>query len=149
MKMNRRELLGSAAALTAAAAVPAAVQAAVVEKTTDIVIVGGGLAGLAAAHAAVKRGVKPIVLEKLAFLGGAGLFPEGSLGVGTRYQKEHGIHTTVQQVLDAALQFHHYRADPAVLRVLIEESAKTIDEIQDMGIGFRGIRTMYDRVSRS
>ncbi len=145
MKMNRRELLGSAAALTAAAAVPAAVQAAVVEKTTDIVIVGGGLAGLAAAHAAVKRGVKPIVLEKLAFLGGAGLFPEGSLGVGTRYQKEHGIHTTVQQVLDAALQFHHYRADPAVLRVLIEESAKTIDEIQDMGIGFRGIRTMYDK----
>lgn len=51
----------------------------------------------------------------------------------------------MQQVLDAALQFHHYRCDPAVLRVLIEESRQTIDEIQDMGIEFRGIRTMYDK----
>lgn len=132
-KFNRRQFLGSTAAAAAFAAAPAIVQAAVVEKKVDLVIVGGGLAGLAAANAAVKKGVKPIVLEKEAFLGGAGLFPEGSLGVGTRYQKEHGIKTTVQQVLDAALQFHHYRCDPAVLRVLIEESRQTIDEIQDMG----------------
>lgn len=144
-KFNRRQFLGSTAAAAAFAAAPAIVQAAVVEKKVDLVIVGGGLAGLAAANAAVKKGVKPIVLEKEAFLGGAGLFPEGSLGVGTRYQKEHGIKTTVQQVLDAALQFHHYRCDPAVLRVLIEESRQTIDEIQDMGIEFRGIRTMYDK----
>lgn len=144
-KFNRRQFLGSTAAAAALAAAPAIVQAAVVEKKVDLVIVGGGLAGLAAANAAVKKGVKPIVLEKEAFLGGAGLFPEGSLGVGTRYQKEHGIKTTVQQVLDAALQFHHYRCDPAVLRVLIEESRQTIDEIQDMGIEFRGIRTMYDK----
>ena len=117
--------------------------AAVKNEKTDIVIVGGGLAGLAAANALVKKGVKPIVLEKLPFLGGAGLFPEGSLGVNTRYQKEHGIKTTVQQVLDAGLQYHHFRADPAVLRVLIEGSKDTIDEIADMGIQFRGIRTMY------
>ena len=81
--------------------------------------------------------------SQLPFLGGAGLFPEGSLGVNTRYQKEHGIKTTVQQVLDAGLQYHHFRADPAVLRVLIEGSKDTIDEIADMGIQFRGIRTMY------
>lgn len=72
-KFNRRQFLGSTAAAAAFAAAPAIVQA------------------------AVKKGVKPIVLEKEAFLGGAGLFPEGSLGVGTRYQKEHGIKTTVQQ----------------------------------------------------
>ena len=65
------------------------------------------------------------------------------MGVNTRYQKEHGIKTTVQQVLDAALQYHHFRCDPAVLRVLIEESERTINEIQDMGVEFRGIRTMY------
>lgn len=76
-KFNRRQFLGSTAAAAAFAAAPAIVQA--------------------AANAAVKKGVKPIVLEKEAFLGGAGLFPEGSLGVGTRYQKEHGIKTTVQQ----------------------------------------------------
>ena len=142
MQLNRRQFLGSAAAAAAVSAVPSAM-AAVKNEKTDIVIVGGGLAGLAAANALVKKGVKPIVLEKLPFLGGAGLFPEGSLGVNTRYQKEHGIKTTVQQVLDAGLQYHHFRADPAVLRVLIEGSKETIDEIADMGIQFRGIRTMY------
>ena len=142
MQLNRRQFLGSAAAAAAVSAVPSAM-AAVKNEKTDIVIVGGGLAGLAAANALVKKGVKPIVLEKLPFLGGAGLFPEGSLGVNTRYQKEHGIKTTVQQVLDAGLQYHHFRADPAVLRVLIEGSKDTLDEIADMGIQFRGIRTMY------
>ena len=142
MQLNRRQFLGSAAAAAAVSAVPSAM-AAVKNEKTDIVIVGGGLAGLAAANALVKKGVKPIVLEKLPFLGGAGLFPEGSLGVNTRYQKEHGIKTTVQQVLDAGLQYHHFRADPAVLRVLIEGSKDTNEEIADMGIQFRGIRTMY------
>ncbi len=145
MKITRRKLIGSAAAGAALSGFIPAAGAAVLEKKTDLLIIGGGLSGLSAANAAVNKGAKPLVLEKLKFLGGAGLFPEGSLGVNTRYQKENGIHTTVQQVLDAALQFHHYRCDPSVLRVLIEESQKTIDEIQDMGIEFRGIRTMYSK----
>ena len=45
---------------------------------TDIVIAGGGLSGLSAALTAAESGVKAIVLEKMHFLGGAGLFPEGS-----------------------------------------------------------------------
>lgn len=113
--------------------------------STDLVIIGGGLSGLAAAQSAVDQGVKPIVLEKEAALGGGGNFPEGSLGVGTRYQKEHGIKTTVEDVLTAALQFHHYRADPHLLRVLIEESGKTVDWVMDKGAEMRGIRTMYPK----
>ena len=119
--------------------------AAVKEETRDLVIVGGGLGGLSAANAAVNKGCKALVIEKLPFLGGAGIMPEGSLGINTKYQKAHGIKTTAQQVLDAALQFHHFRADPAVLRVLIEESTRTIDEIIDMGVELRGIRTMYPK----
>ena len=144
MKLNRRQLLGTAAAAAAMGSVPE-VMAAVREQKTDLVIVGGGLGGLAAAYAAVNKGCKPVVLEKLPFLGGAGIMPEGSLGINTRYQKAHGIKTTAQQVLDAALQFHHYRADPAVLRRLIEESTRTIDEIADLGVEMRGIRTMYPK----
>lgn len=142
--MFRRQLLGCAvaAALASSFSFPAF---ATQQLTTDLVIVGGGLSGLAAAQSAVDQGVKPIVLEKEAALGGGGNFPEGSLGVGTRYQKEHGINTTVEQVLTAALQFHHYRADPDVLRVLIAESGKTIDWVMDKGAEMRGIRTMYPK----
>lgn len=64
----------------------------------DIVIAGGGLSGLSAALTAAENGVKAIILEKLPFPGGAGIFPEGSLGIGTRYQKEKGITTTTDQV---------------------------------------------------
>lgn len=88
MNIQRRQLIGSAVAGTALSVTPL-VKAAVKEEKADLVIVGGGLGGLAAAYAAVRKGVKPIVIEKLKFLGGAGLFPEGSLGVNTRYQ-DHG-----------------------------------------------------------
>ncbi len=144
MKLNRRQLIGGAAVMTAMPGIPSAF-ATVKEETRDLVIVGGGLGGLSAANAAVNKGYKALVIEKLPFLGGAGIMPEGSLGINTKYQKAHGIKTTAQQVLDAALQFHHFRADPAVLRVLIEESTRTIDEIIDMGVELRGIRTMYPK----
>ena len=144
MKLNRRQLIGGAAVMAAMPGIPSAF-AAVKEETRDLVIVGGGLGGLSAANAAVNKGCKALVIEKLPFLGGAGIMPEGSLGINTKYQKAHGIKTTAQQVLDAALQFHHFRADPAVLRVLIEESTRTIDEIIDMGVELRGIRTMYPK----
>lgn len=134
MKLNRRQLIGGAAVMAAMPGIPSAF-ATVKEETRDLVIVGGGLGGLSAANAAVNKGYKALVIEKLPFLGGAGIMPEGSLG----------IKTTAQQVLDAALQFHHFRADPAVLRVLIEESTHTIDEIIDMGVELRGIRTMYPK----
>ena len=102
MRINRRQLLSGAAAMATLPGIPSAL-AAVKEETRDLVIVGGGLGGLSAANAAVKKGCKPLVLEKLPFLGGAGIMPEGSLGVHTKYQKAHGIKTTYQQVLDAAL----------------------------------------------
>ena len=74
MKLNRRQLLGSAAAVAATAAAPAAM-AAVKEEKTDLVIVGGGLGGLCAAYAAVRKGVKPIVLEKAPVPGRRGPLP--------------------------------------------------------------------------
>ena len=85
---------------------------------TDIVIVGGGLSGLSAALTAAESGVKAMVVEKMRFLGGAGLFPEGSLGIGTRYQKENGIQTTTDQVFSKVMEFHHWRCNAAAIRVL-------------------------------
>ena len=109
MKLTRRQLIGGAAVMAAMPGIPSAF-ATVKEETRDLVIVGGGLGGLSAANAAVNKGYKALVIEKLPFLGGAGIMPEGSLGINTKYQKAHGIKTTAQQVLDAALQFHHFRA---------------------------------------
>ncbi len=109
----------------------------------DVVIAGGGLSGLSAALTAVESGLSTIVLEKLPLLGGAGNFPEGSLGIGTRYQREHGITTTTDQVFAKVMEFHHWRCNAAVIRTLLNESGATIDWLVDHGITIKNIRTMF------
>ena len=109
----------------------------------DIAIAGGGLSGLSAALTAAESGLKAIVLEKLHFLGGAGLFPEGSLGIGTRFQKKNGIKTTTADVFSKAMDFHHWRCNASVIRTLLNESGRTIDWLVDHGVEIKGIRTMF------
>ncbi len=109
----------------------------------DIVIAGGGLSGLSAALTAAESGLKAMVLEKMPFTGGAGLFPEGSMGIGTRYQKGNGITTTTDQVFARVMEFHHWRCNAPVIRTLLDESGKTIDWLEDHGVVIKGIRTMF------
>ncbi len=110
---------------------------------TDIIIAGAGLSGLSAALTALENGVNTIVLEKMAFAGGAGLFPEGSLGIGSRYQMKKGIHTTTGMVFSMVMEFHHWRCNAAVIKTLLNESGKTIDWLMDYGIKIEGIRTIF------
>jgi fumarate reductase flavoprotein subunit len=110
---------------------------------TDIVIAGGGLSGLAAALTATENGLKAMLLEKMPFVGGAGLFPEGSLGIGTRYQKENGIGTTVDQVFSKVMEFHHWRCNAPAIRALLNESGPMIDWLMDLGMTVKNIRTMF------
>ena len=111
--------------------------------SADIVIAGGGLSGLSAALTAAENGLNAILLEKMPFLGGAGLFPEGSLGIGTRYQIENGIQTTVDQVFSKVMEFHHWRCNAPAIRALLNESGKMIDWLTDLGLSIKGIRTMF------
>lgn len=111
--------------------------------SADVVVVGGGLSGLSAALAAVKNGASVIVFEKLPGLGGAGNFPEGSTGVGTKMQKRAGYDVTVDKVFSAAIDFHHWRANAGVLKKLLDNSGDSIDMIEDMGVAFKGIKTMF------
>ena len=110
---------------------------------TDIVIAGGGLSGLSAALTAVENGVKTIVIEKMHFLGGAGLFPEGSLGIGSRYQKKKGIETTSGQIFARVMEFHHWRCNAPVISTLLNESGNTIDWLMDNGVKVEGIKTLF------
>ena len=141
--MQRRLFLTATASLLMASGfLSTPVFAATRVMDTDLVIVGGGLSGIAAAAEATDKGLKPEVLVKLAILGGAGNFPEGSLGIGTRYQKEHGIKWDVQRTVSRFLEFNHYRTNPNVVRQLIAESGATIDWVVDKGVAIRGIRTI-------
>jgi fumarate reductase flavoprotein subunit len=113
------------------------------QMITEVVVVGGGLSGLAAALTAAENGVKVVLLEKLRFPGGAGIWPEGSLGIGTRYQRENGISTTVEQVFSKVMEFHHWRCNAGVIRTLLNESGNTIDWLEEHGAEIHGIKTVF------
>ena len=64
-RVTRRSLLGGAAAAGAAATVPAAASGAAkrpTRRSARVVVVGAGFAGLSAARALVKKGIRDVVV---------------------------------------------------------------------------------------
>jgi fumarate reductase flavoprotein subunit len=115
------------------------------EKTihTDIAIIGGGLAGMSAGLTAVEGGAKVVIFEKLPSLGGAGVYPEGSLGIGTKMQKKEHKEKPLSTVFNAAINFNHWRNNAAVVHALMAASGETIDWVASEGVPFRGVGSVY------
>ena len=63
----------------------------------DLVVVAGGPTGLATAVQAAEGGLKVIVCEKQAAVGGAANMGMGPLGIGTRYQRQQMNEITVEK----------------------------------------------------
>lgn len=109
----------------------------------DIIVIGGGLSGMSAGLTAVQNGASVIVFEKLPSLGGAGVYPEGSLGIGTKLQAQEGKNINVVTAFDKAIEFHHWRANAAVLHTLMSNSGETIDWVADEGVKFTRLKTSF------
>lgn len=116
------------------------------EIYTDIIVVGGGLAGISAGLTAVQSGAKVVIFEKLPSLGGAGVYPEGSLGIGTDIQKREGKgNRTVGDALGKVTDFAHWRVNTNALYSLLSNSGETINWVEAEGVEFKNpaIRTFF------
>ncbi|MDR1185131.1 MAG: FAD-dependent oxidoreductase [Coriobacteriales bacterium] len=109
----------------------------------DIVVVGAGISGLACAVQAAKDGNKVIVLEKGSQAGGNGLGTEGVFAIGSKMQREQGIHITSADILSAELEESQYRGDGSLWLDLCENSAGNIEWLQENGVRFSGIIDNY------
>ena len=115
-----------------------------VSLEADIVVVGGGLSGISAGLTAVQSGAKVIVFEKLPSLGGAGSYPEGSLAIGTRMQREEGKgDRTALDALGKVVDFTHWRVNATAVMALLRNSGETHEWVRDEGVAFKGLRTMF------
>ncbi len=104
----------------------------------QVAVVAAGPSGLAAAVQAAEDGASVIVLEKAAAVGGAANMGMGPLGIGTKYQKQQMIDITVEKAFNMFMEYTHYNVDARLVKRYFEQSADTIEWLEDMGVEFEG-----------
>lgn len=105
---------------------------------TQVVVIAAGPSGLSAAVQAAEDGAEVIVLEKAAAVGGAANMGMGPLGIGTRYQKQNMIDISVEKAFQMFMEYTHYNVDARLVKRYFEQSAETIEWLEDMGVEFEG-----------
>ncbi len=103
---------------------------------TDVVVIGSGVSGLAAALTLAEGGAKVVVFEKERSLGGTSNFYHGTFAVESDMQRERYITYTRDQAFKNIMEYSHWRANPRLVRVIVDESAATISWLRQAGVEF-------------
>jgi fumarate reductase flavoprotein subunit len=103
---------------------------------TDVAVIGSGATGLAAALTAAEGGLRVTVFEKQRSLGGTSNFFHGTFAVESRMQRERYITYSRDQAFRNILEYSHWRANPRLVRAMVNESASTIDWLRERGVEF-------------
>lgn len=104
-------------------------------QQADIVVIGAGGAGMTAAIQAAQDGVNNVVvLEKMPITGGNTTRATGGLNAAyTKYQKADGIEDSIELFIEDTMKGGKNLNDPALVRVLTEESADAVDWVNEIG----------------
>jgi fumarate reductase flavoprotein subunit len=103
---------------------------------TDVVVIGSGVAGLAAALTLAEGGVKVVVFEKERSIGGTSNFYHGTFAVESEMQRERFIMYTRDQAFRNIMEYSHWRANPRLVRAIVDESGATISWLKQAGVEF-------------
>ena len=104
----------------------------------QVVVIAGGPSGLSAAVQAAEDGADVILIEKNAAVGGAANMGMGPLAIGSHHQKRQMIDLTVEKAYRMIMEYTHYNIDGRLVKRYFEQSAETIEWLEDMGVEFEG-----------
>jgi fumarate reductase flavoprotein subunit len=104
---------------------------------TDAVVIGSGASGLTAAVTLAEGGARVIVYEKERALGGSSNFLRGIFAVESELQRQRYITYSRDQDFKKIMEFSHWRANPRLVRAIVNESATTISWLLKQGVEFR------------
>ena len=113
--------------------------ASVIPTEADVVVIGSGASGLAAALTAAEGGARVIVFEKQRTPGGTSNFFEGMFAVESDMQREQYIEYSRDQAFKNIMEYNHWRANPRLVRAIVNESSGTITWLGQQGIEFSGV----------
>jgi fumarate reductase flavoprotein subunit len=102
----------------------------------DVVVIGSGAAGMAAAVTAAEGGAKVAVFEKQRSLGGTTNFLHGVFAAESDMQRERFIDFTRDEAFRSIMDYSHWKANPWLVRAIVDESAATIRWLQERGVVF-------------
>lgn len=105
----------------------------------DIVVIGGGVSGLVASAAASQQGAKIVVLEKKERVGGILAIPGAAAGffaVESRLQRQKFLSLTRDEAFKIIMNYSHWKANPYLVRALVEKSSETVDWVESLGLQF-------------
>jgi fumarate reductase flavoprotein subunit len=105
----------------------------------DVVVIGSGSSGLAAALTAAEGGARVILFEKQRTPGGTSNFFEGMFAVESDMQRKHYIEYSRDDAFKSIMEYNHWRANPRLVRAIVDESAGTIAWLQQQGVEFSGV----------
>lgn len=104
---------------------------------TDVLIVGGGPAGLAAGATASELGLRSMLIEKAARLGGQLHVSAGRFSAaGTRLQHLKGIDDSPDLHFADIMRLGHGMANPEVLRAAVDAAPEAVDWLETLGLPF-------------
>ena len=104
---------------------------------TDVVVVGGGGAGLVSALKASDNGADVILLEKMAYMGGATMLSGGIIpAAGTSYQEEAGIVDTPEQLALDIMRPSHYSVRQDLVDTIAEGADDIVAWMDDLGVNW-------------
>lgn len=110
-------------------------------ETVDVLVVGAGSAGMNAAISAKRAGAKVLVLEAHSFSGGNSMLAAGGYNAtGTPQQAKKGIKDSVDSFVADTMKGGRGKNDPALVKILAEESADGIKWLEDMGANFDDLK---------
>ncbi len=107
-----------------------------IPERVDVVVAGSGATGLAAAVTLAEGGATVCVFEKQRSLGGTSNFFQGTFAVESHLQRERYVDYTRDQCFKNTMEYSHWRANPRLVRAIIDESADTIRWLEERGVVF-------------
>jgi fumarate reductase flavoprotein subunit len=102
----------------------------------DAVIIGSGVSGLAAAVTLAEGGASAVVFEKQPSIGGTSNNFRGIFAVESEMQRERYITYSRDQAFKNIMEYSHWRANPRLVRAIVNESAGTIIWLKKQGVEF-------------
>jgi len=103
---------------------------------TEVVVIGSGVAGLAAAVSLAEGGARVVVFEKERSIGGTSNFFHGTFAVESELQRKRYITYSRDEAFKNIMEYSHWRANPRLVRAIVNASADTISWLQEAGVEF-------------